>query len=90
MITTSHVLTQLKNLRVHESADISAQLLRKVAKPLIIIYNKSIQIPLDWKKSNMTPVHKGDDTFDLSTFHPISVIAVMAKILKKLTASQFN
>ena len=55
------------------------------------LYNKSIQsgeVPLDWKKSHVTPVHKGGDASDPGNFRPISVVPVVAKILERLIANQ--
>ena len=94
----SEVLAQLLNLDVNKAAGsdgISASFLKEVANeivdPLTVLYNKSIQsgvVPLDWKKSHVTPVHKGGDTSDSGNFCPISVVPVVAKILEKLIVYQ--
>ena len=41
-----------------------------------------------FKKSHVTPVHKGGDTSDPSNFCPISVVPIVAKILEKLIVNQ--
>ena len=63
----------------------------EIVDPLTVLYNKSIQsgvVPLNWKKSHLTPVHKGGDASHPGNFHPISVVPVVAKILEKLIANQ--
>ena len=96
--TYSDVLAQLQNVDVNEAAGsdgVLARFLKEVAKeivePLTALYNKSFQsgeVPLDWKKSHVTPVHKGGDTSDLGNFCPTSMVPVVAKILEKLIANQ--
>ena len=90
----------MQSLDVHKAAGpdgISGLFLKAVAsviaEPLTIIYNKSIQtgsVPLAWKRSNVTPVHKGGDVNDPSNFCPISVVFVAAKILEKIIANQLS
>ena len=58
----------------------------EIAEPLTAIFNKSLQsgvVPFAWKKSNVTPVHKGSDDNNPSNFRPISVVPIVAKILQK-------
>ena len=47
-------------------------------------------VPSDWKKSNVTAVHKSGCMDDPSNFRPISVVPILAKILEKLVASQLS
>ena len=73
------------------SARLFGEVAVEVAEPLSAIFNKSLQsgvVPFAWKKSNVTPVHKGGDDHDPSNFCPISVVPIVAKILKKLIANQ--
>lgn len=98
LLAPSDVLSQLQNLDVNKSAGsdgISAHFLKevadKIAGPLTVLYNKSIQsgaAPLQWKRYHMTPVHKGGGTSDPGNFCPISVVPIMAKTLEKLIANQ--
>ena len=93
-------MAQLQYLDVNKSAGfdgISARFLKEVADEIIesltVLYSKSIQygeIPLDWKKSHKTPVHKGGDPSDPGNFRTISVVPVVAKILEKLIVSQLR
>jgi len=61
---------------------ISARFLKEIAKtvaePLTKLFNKSLQsgvFPDEWKRCNMTPIHKGGSTDDPSNFCPISVLS---------------
>ena len=66
-----------------------------ITDPLTKLNNASLRcgsIPSDWKKSNVTAVHKSGCKDDPSNFRPISrsVVPILAKILKKLVASQLS
>ena len=43
-----------------------------------------------WKKSNVTPVHKGGQTDDPGNYRPISVVLIVASVFKKMIATQLN
>ena len=61
--------------------------------PLTFLYNTSLElrvVPMAWKKSNVTPVHKGEKTDDPGNYRPISVVPIVAKVFKKMIASQLN
>ena len=65
----------------------------EVAESLTVIFNWSLQtgiISSAWKFSNVTPVYKKGDRSDLENFHPISVVPVAAKPLKKFIANQLR
>ena len=65
----------------------------EIAEPLTALYNESLHtgiIPLEWKRSHITPVHKGGSREDPSNFRPIAVVSVIAKILEKLVAGQLS
>jgi len=69
------------------------QVAEEIAVPLTYLYNKSLStgsFPEGWKKSNVTPVHKGGSTDDLGNYCPISVVPIVAKILGKVNASQLS
>ena len=76
---------------------ISAQFLKevasKIAQPLAIIYNKSLDagvIPSARKKSNVTPIHKSGSFDNPSNYRPISVVPIVAKLLEKVVSSQLS
>jgi len=99
-LSNSEVFAQLKTLNVRKSFGpdgISAHLIKElaaeIAPPLTFIYNKSLNsgmIPSLWKSSNVTPLHKGGSTDDPTSYRPISVMCVAAKILEKLIATQLH
>ena len=47
-------------------------------------------MPSAWKRSNVTPVHKGGDTDDPGNYRPISVVPIIAKVLEKIIATQLS
>jgi len=73
---------------------LSARLLRsissEIAVPLTKLFSESLKagvFPSEWKHSHITPVHKGGPTSDPGNFRPISVVPVLAKILKKIVSA---
>ena len=95
-IQSSEVLSALKGLDTKKSTGpdgIPAFLAEEIAEPLSYIYNHSLNtgtVPLAWKRSNITPVHKGGDSDNPGNFHPISFIPVMAKVLEKFISNQLG
>ena len=74
---------------------ISAKLLRMVAQAISLsityLFNASMQsgqIPTEWKEANIIPVPKSGDKDDVSSYRPVSVIPVLAKIFKSLVHRQ--
>ena len=65
----------------------------EIAAPLTRLYNLSLQrgtVPLAWKQSHITPIHKGGSTDDPSHYRPIAVVSVVAKVLEKIVATQLS
>ena len=50
---------------------------------------KSSQIPMDFKRARITPIHKGG-AFEISNFRPISILPILSKILEKAVHLQLN
>jgi len=44
-------------------------------------------IPLEWKKSHTTPVHKGGSADDATNYRPIAVVSVVG--LEKIVANNY-
>jgi len=94
------VMSLLKRLDVRKAVGpdgFSASFLKKIAPeivfPLTLLYNKSLSsgtIPLEWKKCNVTPIHKSGSFEDPGNFRPISVVPIIAKLLEKIVAFQLN
>ena len=57
------------------------------------MYNESLQtgaILLEWKRSHITLVHKGNSADDTTNYRPIAVVSVVVKILEKLVATELS
>ena len=99
-IQSTEVLSALKGLDTRKSAGPDGipalflhQVAEEIAEPLSYIYNHSLNtgtVPLAWKRSNITPVHKGGDFDNPGNFRPISVVPVMAKVLEKFISNQLG
>ena len=99
-VNSSVVFSLLSKLNARKSAgpdNFSALFLQRVSEcisvPLTNIYNYSLKtgtVPSAWKRSNVTPVHKGGDTDDPGNYRPISVVPIVAKILEKIVATQLS
>ena len=64
-----------------------------IVVPLTKLYNLSLRtatVPDEWKRSNITPVHKSGPQNNRSNFRPISVVSIVAKILEKFVAAQLE
>jgi len=60
---------------------------------LIALNNESLWtgvIPLEWKRSHITLVHKSGSMDDATNYRPIVVVSVVVKILEKLVATDFS
>ena len=91
-IDSSTVFAHLSSLDVRKSTgpdDLSSRFLKEVAseiaEPLTGLFNYSLQekVPSAWKRSHITPVHKGGASDD--PYRPIAVVPVVAKVLERLS-----
>ena len=58
-----------------------------------MLYNKSFKtvvFPDEWKRCNVTPVHKEGSSSAPANYHQILVVPVVAKILQKVVAQQLS
>ena len=76
---------------------LSARFLKEVSDeivdPLTKLFNKSLQtgvFPNEWKRCNVTPVHKGGASDIPGNYRPISVVPVVAKVLERMVAQQLH
>ena len=54
--------------------------------PPCSLFNKSLKIgrlPDEWKKSDVTPVHKKDLKENVSNYRPISLLCVISKVMER-------
>ena len=64
-----------------------------LAPSLAIIFNKSMQtavVPAEFKKANITPIPKNvkGDAMAITNYRPVSLNAVLSKVLEKLVRQQ--
>ena len=58
----------------------------EIAPFLTSLFNLSIrtgQLPAEWKSSNIVPIPKDSTPQDVQSFHPISLLPIISKILEK-------
>jgi hypothetical protein len=59
----------------------------KIAKPLLIIFNKSLQqskYPSNWKSAHVVAIFKKGDTSLPSNYRPISLISCVGKLMERI------
>lgn len=59
--------------------------------PLAIIYNKCITegvFPKEWKRANITPVHKGGSKGNVENYRPISILSTLSKVFERLVHNE--
>ena len=91
-ISENFVRTSLQQLSTNKATgldDLSSYFLKiaasSISPSLTAIFNLSISsgvFPNLWKTANVSPLHKDGSLFDLSNYRPISVLAVVSKILE--------
>jgi len=58
-----------------------------IVKPLIKIFRNCVEdgkFPSQWKKANVTPIHKKGDKSLISNYRPISVLPICSKLFEKM------
>ena len=58
-----------------------------ISEPLCNFFNYSIQnstFPSMWKKSNVIPIHKNNDTKDKQNYRPVSLLCNVSKVFERL------
>ena len=92
-LNPEEVLSILKSLPTGKAVGpdgVSNRILKELAEkihvPLTRLFNHSLSkscVPLDWKKSNVSPVPKTDDTSLPSNYRPISLLSNNDKVFER-------
>ena len=88
------ILKIIRALNIHKAHghdDISIRMIKicdkSLLKPLTILFQnspKSSCYPVIWKKSNIIPVHKKNDTQLVKNYRPMSLLPIFGKIFEKI------
>ena len=93
LITPQAVKDKLKRLDANKaqgpdkiSPKVLKELSDELAEPLCILFNKSLeegQLPLDWKRAEVTAIFKKGTKTDPSNYRPISLTCIICKLLEQ-------
>jgi len=56
-----------------------------IAEPLSIIFERSwktVEVPKDWRKANVTPVFKKGKKKDPGNYRPVSLTSILGKVME--------
>ena len=91
-ITTDQVEKKLRELKTDKSPGpdglhpkVLKELASELAPPLTALFNKSLgsgQVPMDWKKARICPIHKKDQKYLVGNYRPVSLTSVVCKIME--------
>ncbi len=92
--TEEDVKKKLDKLKVDKSPgpdNLSPRVLKELSSelsyPLFLVFRKSLTeslLPQDWKKSHVTPIHKGGSKSKTSNYRPVSLTAIVCKIMESI------
>lgn len=93
-ISVEDVCRKLKELNISKSPgpdNIHPRMLKELAnelsRPLEIVFSQSImegKLPEDWKKADITAIHKKGDKHNAENYRPISLTSVCCKIAERI------
>ena len=90
-IEVTKIVQSLKSKNSAGLDNISNKLLKdiiySVRKPMTIVFNMSIAqsiVPDNMKIAKVTPLHKNGSIYDCNNYRPISLLAVISKVLEKI------
>ena len=86
----ANLLISLKVNKAHGPDDISVHMIKlcgdSLIFPLKLIFNNILStgiFPKQWKRANVTPVHKKDNKQLIKNYRPISLLPIFAKVFEK-------
>ena len=93
-ITDNEIKLLLQNINTSKATgpdNISAKMLKMCSDPLVapikIIFLNILKtgiFPSQWKKANVTPVHKKEDKQLVENYRPISLLPILSKIFERI------
>jgi len=66
---------------------------QNIAEPLTLIFQRSVKdgrVPNDWKRTNITPIHKKGQKCQAENYRPISLTSCVCKILESVIKVQMT
>ena len=92
-LTEDMVLKQLINLKSDKTPGVDKlhphclKSCPSLSKPLFLLYRQSLDLgtlPTDWKKSNISPIHKKGSKTSSSNYRPVALTSIVCKILETI------
>ena len=93
-ITDNEIKLLLQNINTSKATgpdNISAKMLKMCSDPLVapikIIFLNILKtgiFPSQWKRANVTPVHKKEDKQLVENYRPISLLPILSKIFERI------
>ena len=87
----NEIISALNINKAHGPDDISVNMVKLCGQhlcvPLKIIFDNILQtgiFPDQWKKANVTPVHKKNDKQLITNYRPISLLPILAKVYERI------
>ena len=87
----SNILVSLNINKAHGPDEISVNMIKlsgnALCAPLKLIFNNILEtgtFPDQWKRANVTPVHKKDNKQFINNYRPISLLPIFTKVFEKI------
>ena len=85
------ILSSLKTNKAHGPDDISVSMIKlcgnELVLPLKLIFVNILRtgiFPKQWKRANVTPVHKKENKQLIKNYRPISLLPILAKVFERI------
>ena len=89
--TVEKLLSKIKETKSPGTDQIHPKFIKEtaknLAKPITEIFSKSMDegtLPNDWKKANVTPLHKKGPKHKVSNYRPISLTSILCKTMERI------